>query len=162
MYMLHYDVTKKGVDTLSGELGDLWRTVFKHLKVDVNFTFYADRGYLDEDGKASGILADIFDNKMDVCLNQQLQRSFWQMQTYPHDVSGLCVMTRTKIEANPISVITSIFTLKACLALCLFLLTTIALLIFFLKIDFVQSFFCAFKMLLKYPELVELKNQVKT
>ena len=59
------------------------------------FKYYSNLGFIDEDDRPQGSLQDITSGVIDFQINRRLQLDFWKMQTYPHDVTDLCIVTGT-------------------------------------------------------------------
>ena len=91
--ILTFEKEKIGFDKFGGVNGDISREIWTKLNASGTIKFYSTMGSFDQDEKPHGFYKDLQLQKIDYVMNMIFLRHFWKLQTYPHEASGICLIS---------------------------------------------------------------------
>lgn len=94
-----------GIDSVVAQL------IWSKLQTTPTVKSSMDSGYI-ENNVPRGMVKTIIDGDYDMIVNEIYYRSFWRLETYPHDISGMCALTRKRLRASNIATMLWMFNPK--------------------------------------------------
>lgn len=82
---------------------EIINVTLNQLHLQAMVTIHNNRGSIDEKNKAHGIIGELLEEKYDMGANERYRRGFWRLETYPHDITDMCLMTSRKILHEPVT-----------------------------------------------------------
>ena len=87
---------------------NVFKIIWSRLQASPTVTIYDSRGFVDEHNNPHGLIYDLMAHTFDAGANEHYRRSFWRMETYPHDITSMCAVTRRRVQPTSRRIILAI------------------------------------------------------
>ncbi|OXU23560.1 hypothetical protein TSAR_004670 [Trichomalopsis sarcophagae] len=134
---------------------------FRKLDLEALVTVFNNMGSIDEENKAHGIIDKLLNGSIDMGANERYRRNFWKLETYPHDITDMCMITSQRVHHLPIIHGLTLLMMSQPQALIIFTLLIFAGIVIFmrvLKIEFVAAVLEFLRLLTGMPMFRQLDH----
>ena len=131
----------------------------KRANVHVNIKFYSSYGFV-ANGEPQGFLKDIQMRKIDCMLKQMFSRDYWNIQTYPYQTNGICIVS-LKIRNSFVHRLFLVFNITVSLYIIVTAFISIIILKYILEQSFISSIFEYLRAIASLPTHKQPQNSFK-
>ncbi|XP_017883988.1 uncharacterized protein LOC108627317 [Ceratina calcarata] len=130
---LRINPSKTGADKFTGDNSEIAKIVVERLNASLqvlehNGTIY-DLGGIDSDGNVMGMMAEVATGVVDMGMNVRSLHAMWKVEhTYPHELDGLCVITRRAGQISELYKIVSFISPGALVVIIILMLIALSVL----------------------------------